>query len=165
MIEVQRAGTRTRQIILHNIYIGVPMNYLTISNKNYASLCSAVRERNESAIATFTNTLTVPSIFTTDILTKHYDRLNIRLYGVHGLVYELSSKKQAFEKPSERNCNRGASTLKTLHCDIINLSEDVRIISRILHIITKELNNRDQLVSVMKEERNNVSSTAVGTTR
>jgi hypothetical protein len=141
------------------------MNYSTIRNKNYYSLCNAVRNRNESAIVTFTNTLTVPAIFTNDILLSHYDRLNNRLYGEHGLVHELSAKKQTFEKPSERNCKRDASALIALRFSIENLSEDVRIISRILHIITKELDNRDQLVSIMKEERNNASSNVVKTIR
>jgi hypothetical protein len=137
------------------------MNYLIISNKNYNSLCSAVQNRNESAIATYSNTLTVPAIFTNDILHSHYDRLNNRLYGERGLVYALSIKKQAFEKPSERNCQRGSSTLKALCFDIENLSEDIRIISQLLRIITKELNNRNQLVAAMLEERNNANTILV----
>lgn len=119
----------------------------------YDRLCLAVRTCDETGIAKAANDLTVRGIVTDAELKEHYDRLNCRLNGVNGrrsLSDILRYKQDQFKNPSNRP---KSISLKTLVEEIDNLSDDIRILSRLLNVVGNEIRRRGELVSAMVEER------------
>lgn len=125
-------------------------------NRNHAYGVTAVRNRDTSKENIFAGMLSVRSgrtaVSDSDVLDT-VDRLNDRLHGERGLVSLLAHKKCTFACPSSRCSGRDRDTLSRLQADIDNLSEDVRIISRLAVLYGNEARHRDLSVAVMDTER------------
>lgn len=125
-------------------------------NRNHAYGVTAVRNRDTSKENIFVGMLSVRSgrtaVSDSDVIYTT-DRLNDRLYGDRGLVSLLAYKKRQFACPSSRCSGRDRETLARLQADIDNLTEDVRIISRLAVLYGNEARRRDLSVAVMDTER------------
>lgn len=119
----------------------------------YDRLTLAVRNCDETAISRAANDLTVRGIVTDAELQAHYDRINLRLNGRDGrrsLTEILKYKQNQFKNPLKRPKR---VSLNALVQEIDALSDDIRILSRLLNVIGNEIRRRGELVSAMTEER------------
>ena len=125
-------------------------------NRNHAYGVTAVRNRDTNKENIFAGMLSVRSgrtaVSDSDVI-ETVNRLNDRLHGDRGLVSLLIVKKHTFACPSSRCSGRDRNTLARLQADIDNLTEDVRIISRLAAIYGNEAHHRDLSVAVMDTER------------
>jgi hypothetical protein len=119
----------------------------------YDRLCLAVQKRDETAITRAANDLTFRGMVTDAELQEHYDRINTRLNGREGrrgLSEILKYKQNQFKNPSKRPKH---VKLNNLIQEIDALSDDIRILSRLLNVVGNEIRRRGELVSAMTEER------------
>lgn len=119
----------------------------------YDRLTIAVRNCDETAISRAANDLTVRGIVKDAELEEHYNRLNVRLNGREGrrsLNEILKYKQDQFKNPTYRPKH---VSLNNLVQEIDALTDDIRILSRLLNVVGNEIRRRGALVSAMTEER------------
>lgn len=124
------------------------------TRKVYQNLVHAVRDRNDAMVERIALT-----VFSTHELNDHLNRLHDRLHGERGMVDTLAYRKRQFNQPSSRSCGRDKVTLSALRESIDNLTEDVRIISRIAAMLGSELNRRGSVVAMVEERHTSTKVT------